>query len=121
MKSNQLYGQPGVTPVNVTYQSESTIADAMNAMKTGFNKGISDCPVVDNLGSNATLEVLQKYAYRAQIVANGVNAGFGRASEIVESGLPALRNLVSITTLQSDSTMHHESRQGSMLESPPQR
>ena len=127
MISNQLNGQPRVTPIIVTYQSESTITDAlnamnaMNAMKTGFDKGFSVCTVIEILGCDATLEILQKYAYRAQIVANRVNAGFGRPLEIVESGLLALRNLVSIMTLQDESIMRHESRQGSMLQSPPQR
>lgn len=74
---------PRVTTVVVTYQSARTLPACVGAIQRGQQAGLLHGVFVDNGSTDGTLPYLQTHAASwAQVLATGVNNGFGRGCNI---------------------------------------
>lgn len=71
-----------LTAVIVTYQSASTIAGALSALRRGHDAGLLDAVIVDNNSSDATQDILEREANWAHVLFTGKNNGFGRGCNL---------------------------------------
>jgi len=71
-----------VTAVVVSYQSASTIRDALAAARRCHDAGLLDLVVVDNASRDATPGILAREAGWARVLLEPANHGFGRGCNI---------------------------------------
>lgn len=76
-----------VTAVIVTYQSERTIGQALEAARRCYDAQLLDLVIVDNNSTDTTREIIEREARWARRVLRGRNNGFGRGCNIGFKGV----------------------------------
>jgi GT2 family glycosyltransferase len=71
-----------VTAVIVTYQSRSTIAYALDSLKSAYDAGFAKCVVVDNQSADGTADYVADTYPWVEVVRSPENIGFGRGCNL---------------------------------------
>lgn len=79
-----------VTAIIVSYRSRASIPAALEVARASHERGLLDCIVVDNDGTDGTADYVRSEHPWARVVESGANLGFGRGCNlgIAESRSP---------------------------------
>ena len=79
---------PAVTAIYVTYNSEDTIADTLEAARGGYDCGLLRCVAVDNASSDNTCAIIKERFPWVRLIESAENLGYGRGLNLgFESGV----------------------------------
>ena len=73
---------PAITMIFVSYNSAETIGDALDSAREGYDAGLTECIVVDNVSQDTISELItNKYPW-VEFIQSETNVGYGRGCNL---------------------------------------